>query len=271
MAITKEDTYPVLRTEKESARLFTQLHLIAAALGGHVLAPLDLTQPNLRILDVGTGTGRWLSLVKEQIPEEVRDTATLMGTDIAPYPDSSIDVQMHNFKNPFPAEWEGSFDLVQMRSCLMMSPGNEAAELVGRLVKLVKKGGWLQLVDTSCDPGPVLESDLPHTKLFKFMGKCVLDMGMDPVQGGKVAELLLQNKDLVEVGNKASPMRVGKGGSPDLERQSMEYLDFMFGNVEHAAEMLKLDDIATLKSAVRDEAERDGFDFTMYGAWGKRA
>lgn len=267
----KEDTYPVLRTNKESARLFTQLHLIAAALGGHVLAPLDLAKPNLRILDVGTGSGKWLSLVKDQMPQPARDTATLVGTDIAPYPDSDIEVKMHNFKTPFPAEWEESFDLVQMRSCLMMSPGDEAAELVGRLVKLVKRGGWLQLVDTACVPDPVSEGDLPHVRLFKIMGKCVLDMGLDPVQGGRVAELLLGNKELVEVGHKSSPMRIGKGASPVLENQSMEYIYYMFGNLEHAAEKLKVDGIATLKSDVTEEAENHGFDFMMYGAWAKRA
>ncbi|KAI3391808.1 hypothetical protein diail_6770, partial [Diaporthe ilicicola] len=111
-------------------------HLMAEALGGYVLAPLDLTQPNLRILDVGTGSGKWLSLVKEQMPEPARQTVTLVGTDIAPYPDSDIAVKLHNFKDSFPVEWEEGFDLVQMRSCLMMSPGDQAAELVGRLAKL---------------------------------------------------------------------------------------------------------------------------------------
>ncbi|KAI3391807.1 hypothetical protein diail_6769, partial [Diaporthe ilicicola] len=106
----------------------------------------------------------------------------------------------------------------------------------------------------------VLESDKPHEKLFKIMGKCVLDMGMDRVQGGRVADLLHENTNLVELGSKSSPMRIGKGASPDFEKQIMEYLNYMFGNLEHAG-MLKLDGLATLKSAVIDEAQKYGFDF----------
>lgn len=265
------DTYPVRRTEKESERLFSQLHLISHALGGLLHAPVDLTASNLRILDVGTGTGKWLSLVKESLPEATRETVHLQGTDIAPYPSSAdLPIKLHSFKEPFPEEWEGSFDLVHMGSCLMMSPGDEAAQLIAKLAKLVKPGGWIQLSDTMLKPSPVLDTDKPHERLYKTMGKCVLDMGMDPTQGGRLAELLGGTDGLAEVGSKAAPMKIGKTASPEFVEQSLTYINFMFTNLEHAAEVLKIEGVPELKADVLEEAKNEGFDFMYYSSWAKK-
>lgn len=266
------DTYPVLRTEKESARLFSQLGLISHALGGLVHAPIDLSRLNLRILDVGTGTGRWLSMLSDTLPQPARDTVTLQGTDIAPYPNTpqGISIKLLNFKDPFPEEWEESFDLVHMGSCLMMSPGDAAHELIAKLAKLVKPGGWLQLSDTSLEPGPILDTDKPHQRLYKTMAKCVLDMGMDPIQGGRLPALLGGTERLVEVGTKAAPIKIGKTASPKFKEQSLEYINFLFGNLEHAADILNIEGVPQLKADVLDEAKTDGFDFMYQTAWAKR-
>ncbi|KAL5923807.1 hypothetical protein ACKVV1_011444 [Pyricularia oryzae] len=273
MSKIEGDTYPVLRTEKESARLFSQLGLISQALGGLVQAPVDLSQPNLRILDVGAGTGRWLSMVQESMTPSARATATLQGTDIAPYPDCApgISIELHSFKNPFPEEWEASFDLVHMGSCLMMSPGDEAPRLVARLARLVKPGGWLQLSDAAMSIDPVGETDKPHERLYKTMGKCVRDMGMDPTQGGRLTELLgAAGADLAEVASKAAPIKIGKTASEEMESQTYQYIDMMFGNLLHAAQVLNLEGIPELKEEVLDEARTKGFDFMFYAAWGRR-
>ena len=120
----------------ETARLALQHDLVVGTFGIILPQDFDTTRRYLHILDVGTANGHWLHEVSKILSE--RDTATLIGTDIAPCPETEETVIVHDFRTPFSAAWKGTFDLVQLRAVLANVPANEAVDLVRRSVELLK-------------------------------------------------------------------------------------------------------------------------------------
>ncbi|KAK8075377.1 hypothetical protein PG997_010040 [Apiospora hydei] len=121
-----------------------------------VWAPLDLSVPGLRILDSATASGVWLQDLKASLPAS--SNHTYIGTDITPIyfvktasPDLTLQVQ--SMKQPWPTEWQGTFDL-------RGEGRSEAKGTIANMMHLLKPGGWMQLVesDHSVVQGPALQS-----------------------------------------------------------------------------------------------------------------
>ncbi|KAK0739365.1 hypothetical protein B0T21DRAFT_409716 [Apiosordaria backusii] len=145
-----EDTYRAPRTQSEYDRLSTQHELIKTAMGGQLLhCPVNLSQPNLRILDSGTAQALWPLDLSRSVPA----TATLVGTDIAPqhFPPpekrpANLTLLKQSILEPWPAEMHGSFDVVHQRFVLAACPSEDAAlGAVRGLWKCVRPGGWIEL------------------------------------------------------------------------------------------------------------------------------
>lgn len=107
-----------------------------------------------------TSTGYWL--VDLASSGGLSDDNVYIGTDIAPhlFPSdlpSSITLSTQSIMAPWPADWNSSFDLVHQRLVLAACSPDDAKHAVGRLVELVKPGGWIQLVEA--DMNPHLEPD----------------------------------------------------------------------------------------------------------------
>lgn len=168
------DNYPGERTTTETTRLHAQHDLVAHAFGGEVLCPLDTSQKGLSVLDIGTADGWWLHCVRKKLTHP--ETAELIGTDIAPYPDAVEQVQIQDFREAFNADWHGKFDIVQLRA-VMASAGSAAIDVVRRALELVKSGGYIQLVDSSMPFGDALETDKPSIQFFKRVGNLLVGQG----------------------------------------------------------------------------------------------
>ena len=136
------DKYPGPRDASEAVRLRAQHDLCKAAHGGLVQCPIDLSRPNLRILDSGTADGYWLYDLLQENP--ALKTAELIGTDIAPFKEgtferpSNIKLMRQDMLAEWPKEWEGSFDFVHQRNA-MANTGNweTGVQTMRKLIKLV--------------------------------------------------------------------------------------------------------------------------------------
>lgn len=269
---TLVDNYPGERTLTETARLHAQHDLVVEALGGLSLCPLDTQQPNLRVLDIGTADGWYLHSLRGELAHP--DSATLIGTDVAPYPDAVEQVVVHNFKTPFPDEWQSSFDFVQLRAVLANVPGDAAIDLVRRALQLVKPGGYIQLVDGAMPRGEVLAaSDTPSMQFFKRLDAFLTRNGLDSTMGKHVASILetAGASSIADTGSKEGMMRIGKGAK--LESTSWDWLRGIFqvasGGLVKAG-LLSEDEIDQLRLAAFEEARNDGFEFPWYAAWAKK-
>ncbi|KAI0392799.1 S-adenosyl-L-methionine-dependent methyltransferase [Xylariaceae sp. FL0594] len=173
---------------------------IRQVMGGLVVCPIDITQPGIRILDSGTCDGYWLQDLVNCYSLRKHD-AVLIGTDItdAKFPSSSqntyttttttaadenngdtslpaITFQLQSISQPWPEDWNGTFDLVHQRlvlgGCGAAIPFGQA---VRNLAALVRPGGWVQLVepDQTCGvrDGPAMNNFLTLvTWVFEDMG-----------------------------------------------------------------------------------------------------
>lgn len=89
--------------EQELARLTLQHDIMKAGYDSLILAPLDLSQPDLRILDSATANGLWL----RDIQASLAAPYTLIGTDINPnlFPTelpSQTQFQVQEITKPWP-------------------------------------------------------------------------------------------------------------------------------------------------------------------------
>jgi SAM-dependent methyltransferase len=143
------DTYRGPRHQGEYDRLRTQHDLVKTAMQGKLLySPIDLTQPNLRILDSATAEGTWLIDLAQSVPS----SATLFGTDIAPQhftPEEqrppNVHLSTHSIFDPWPADFQDSFDIVHQRFVLTVGSNDTAQEAVKLLFACVKSGGFIEL------------------------------------------------------------------------------------------------------------------------------
>jgi hypothetical protein len=152
--------------EQELLRVTTQ-HKILKAGYSHKLvqAPINLSQPGLRILDSACADGKstttlcprnssnennipglWL----KDIQQSLNPSHELFGTDINPNffprsPPRNTTFQVQDVTKPWPTEWKSSFDLVHSRLGLAGCGDFPVEQAVKNMIHLVKPGGWIQL------------------------------------------------------------------------------------------------------------------------------
>ncbi|KAI2472082.1 hypothetical protein F4781DRAFT_428614 [Annulohypoxylon bovei var. microspora] len=139
-------SYPVNSFEAENKRLEQGSQTVKAYMNGNAfLAPIDTAQSNLRVLDSAASNGYWLSQFQAALKDP--GSATLIGTDLEDrFPDPprpGISLQIQDINEPWPADWQGTFDYA----------GNKQREALSALAGLVKPGGWIELMEPEYEKG----------------------------------------------------------------------------------------------------------------------
>lgn len=277
------DKYPALRTTSEARRLRAQHELCTAAVGGLILTPIDFARPDLRILDSGTADGYFLVDLYSHLPQATRDSAELIGTDIASYPEPvdfklppNVKLSKQNILEPWPESWKGSFDLVCQRNT-MANAGNfeTAVDVVRKLAELVKPGGHIQLVDGLMPVADIMDDDPPSQKLFKTMGNFLKSRGLDTTMGWRLSEML-EKAGVVEVQKTEGLSRLGRGAEGSLKEAGYVQLyglesacQGVLENMPQDKRPITVEQWRKLAADLLAEAEETGVDMTWYGAWGK--
>lgn len=281
MVSTKsQDLYPGPRTYSESERLQAQ-HLLYKTYLGYVLAPLDLKKTGFRVLDAGTADGFWLV---DLLPQLASD-AVLVGTDVAKYETNivlppNMTLALQNIKDPWPADWNSSFNLVHERLVLSNVADHTAAvQAVRRMFELVKPGGWIQLDESAALEGPIVDSDTPSDKVFRVCGNFMRMCGMDPAPGDRVkavleeaavglidGEVYFKSAD-AKLGHGAAPLEVAKAGMTQL----MGVMDAIKGGLSKLPKPpMSPEDFEKLRPAVVEQLETTGATTRLVAVWAKR-
>lgn len=168
--------------KSEKTRLAYQHEVVLNAMDDRaVLAPIDLSKPGLRILDSGAANGRWLLDLHRSIltdaeccsGDKEQPRHEYVGTDVdsSLYPSSpppGMSFCNQSIREPFPAAWQGTFDLVHQRLVMAAAspPTSTIESVTANLAGLLRPGGWLQVVelDNDCVPenGPALRCLLQY-------------------------------------------------------------------------------------------------------------
>lgn len=112
-------------------------------------------------------TGHWISELRKTLPDP--SIHNYVGTDLNPalFPQSvpaDTRFQVHNIAHEWPAELHSTFDLVHQRLTLPgAAPACPLPQAIRQLFRLVKPGGWIQLVEAEQEgpgSGPVFHEFL---------------------------------------------------------------------------------------------------------------
>ena len=189
-----EDVYGLPRNEKEYGRLRDQHEMVKMSLGRRLLfTPVDMSNPDLRVLDSATGDGYWLA----DTAGSLAPTATLIGTDIAPqhflpadHLPSNVTLGIHSIFEASPPDYQSSFDVVHQRFVLSLCSEAASADAVRKLFACVRPGGYIQLHEgdmTRIEEGPGHEAGI---RFRDFMEKAWALLGYNSSPGPKLVQWL---------------------------------------------------------------------------------
>ncbi|KAL4745009.1 hypothetical protein BDW72DRAFT_211871 [Aspergillus terricola var. indicus] len=262
--------------QSERARLNDQHDVFIHAMNGNtILAPVDLTQTGLRILDSGTADGRWLLHISSTSPGH----HTYIGTDIddALYPSpapANMHFQNQSIREPFPTEWEGAFDLVHQRLVMAAAPPATPLSVVERLAGLLKPGGWLQLVEVDTDSaatnGPELKRFLGYAQQLSVLG------GMGPNLAKQLAGTL-RDAGLRNVEERSIDVKYGAANEEeDLKKKSINSLCNAVPPLMQGVQMMmpdkySQDEASSFQARLRKELEEAGGCTKLLVVWGQRS
>ncbi|KAI1410440.1 S-adenosyl-L-methionine-dependent methyltransferase [Hypoxylon sp. FL1857] len=269
--------YP-LDNAAEAKRLSDQHAVIKAFMGNKlVVAPIDLSQPNLRILDSGTADGTWLLDLRGSLQSP--ESASMVGIDInAPrfptYPPTGVSFQIQNVLDPWPKAWRNSFDLVHQRLVLAGS-GSKASNVVKRLLENVKPGGWVQLTESApnigADDGPAMH------QFFALLQEMFAFMGTGTTFSMEISQWV-EDAGFVNVESKVFPYDIGaKIVDETLRARSLSSVNAavagltMWGSqLPNGLKCMTRDELATLPARLNQELSEQGASYPLVVVWGQK-
>lgn len=199
------DRYLFPRHPTEIDRLDVQHYALRKALGADYLAPVSGVD---RVLDVGAGNGQWGYDVCTAFPRTM-----VVGVDLVsgkPGQPAGYRFVRANLLHGLPFA-DDAFDFVHQRLMASSSiPMTLWASLVGDLVRVTRRGGWVELVEV----GPWLEPAGPATRrLFELSYGLGRLLGLD--MRGEVFRTMdeqLRGAGLVDVERREVNVPVGEWG-----------------------------------------------------------
>ena len=211
------------RHQRENDRLNVQHEIVKGLMGGKLLcAPVDLSQPKMKVLDSGTAQANWLLDFAEQTPS----TTQLIGTDIAPeqFPaesqrPSNMILQTQSIFEAWPHDFQSSFDIVHQRFVLAACKSDEqAVKAIGDLVGLAKPGAWVEFHEGNMI---AIQEGPSHKSMVRFRDLAVgawRKIGNIPDPGPRLSQWLKEagvldiqeEKQVVKIGATADDAKAGQ-------------------------------------------------------------
>ncbi|MDA3624629.1 methyltransferase domain-containing protein [Saccharopolyspora oryzae] len=202
-------------------------------------------------LDVGCGGGtisRWLA-------NRVGPTGSVLATDVKPVDvvgHPNMTTAQHDITaDPLP---ENHFDLIVARLVLQHLP--ERDEVLAKLVRALKPGGWLQIdeFDTSYEPvllAPDEEGERVYEKFLAAKTELMRRNGGDPTWGRQVARAM-RAAGLVDIDPRPS-IRSRHAGSADLGLQ-LHHTHQLWDRLQSAG--MTSDELHAVQAVMRDPSFR---------------
>ncbi|KAI0392800.1 S-adenosyl-L-methionine-dependent methyltransferase [Xylariaceae sp. FL0594] len=281
MSSLQEKTYYPLDNDQEARRLADQHDLLKFFMGGRlIVAPIDLSQQNLRVLDSGTADGKWLLDLATSLSSP--KGSTLVGTDVSsarfptgtlPSP-ADISFAKQDIRVPWPENWKHSFDLVHQR-LVLTGAGPDVSRIVHLLLGNVASGGWIQLTEAAQVIG---KYDGPAMRNFlALMGELMRAMGTGDAFANEL-EQWVRDAGFVNVQSRDFPYDLGaKIDDLELREKSVRSTcTAVAGLVQWALQLpdglksLTRNELETLPSRFRQELDERGGSYPMRTVWGQR-
>ncbi|CAN9476254.1 unnamed protein product [Alternaria alternata] len=269
-----DDNVIFAANENEVQRLDKQHKAVYTAMPQLVLAPIDLAEGGYRVLDQATGSGIWLRDVRQGTGGA---SNTWIGTDIEDsyFPKETPNNTSYHHQSmtePWPRQWQGTFDLVHSRMALPGVGLSSLEDAVMNLVKLLKPGGWIQLVEMQWqdwDAGPVLQEF--EKAMQQLVSMVTNGQGVDMREG---LTALVEEAGLTKVQHAIIDVPVGVKAKEDLRELSLQS---MFATASFATATLKKlrpaeleADIDSLPARLMEELRKTGGSYKLFAVWAQK-
>ncbi|CAN9145117.1 unnamed protein product [Alternaria alternata] len=269
-----DDNVIFAANENEVQRLDKQHKAVYTAMPQLVLAPIDLAEGGYRVLDQATGSGIWLRDVRQGTGGA---SNTWIGTDIEDsyFPKETPNNTSYHHQSmtePWPLQWQGTFDLVHSRMALPGVGLSSLEDAVMNLVKLLKPGGWIQLVEMQWqdwDAGPVLQEF--QKAMQQLVSMVTNGQGVDMREG---LTALVEEAGLTKVQHAIIDVPVGVKAKEDLRELSLQS---MFATASFATATLKKlrpaeleADIDSLPARLMEELRKTGGSYKLFAVWAQK-
>jgi SAM-dependent methyltransferase len=115
------ESHLLKRDEAESERLTNQAKRTTLGVGGLVVPKLEplLNSPLQAVLDLGCGNAAWLVYMADKYPTCKHFAGLDISGNMFPTDRTGLDLRVGSAIDPFPEEWNGTFDLVSARYLFM--------------------------------------------------------------------------------------------------------------------------------------------------------
>ncbi|KAF3404183.1 hypothetical protein DPV78_003382 [Talaromyces pinophilus] len=164
--------------QRASVRLNYQHFLITGLTDNQLLHQatqdhFDLTTPH-RVADIGTGTAIWPMQLAQNLPHWQIDGFDISGDQYpsAAWVSGNIRLYEHDAFQPFPSEYHGKYDLVNLRFFMTLLNGQNLNRVLQNVMALLKPGGffqWLDIDAPSAKPIGLEPSSMTRTSLVAMM------------------------------------------------------------------------------------------------------
>uniref|UniRef100_A0A1D1YNP8 Ubiquinone/menaquinone biosynthesis methyltransferase ubiE n=1 Tax=Anthurium amnicola TaxID=1678845 RepID=A0A1D1YNP8_9ARAE len=212
-----EPTFPLSRTQLEQIKTWREHHYLSKLTWGNDFsAPVSewLKQGNVKVLDMGCGTGLWLIDVASKFP-----TTQFIGVDILPlipkrYPPNVEFIQADiKVRLPFP---DSCFDFIHMRHMLFYFTERDWMNyVIPELLRILKPGGFLELSEADIE----WYNASPITKRLISAAHNVMRMrGIDPFIITRISEIMDNTQMFVRVFERSQESQIGKWAGEKGER-----------------------------------------------------
>ncbi|CEL01801.1 hypothetical protein ASPCAL01379 [Aspergillus calidoustus] len=135
---------------------------------GYVLHPAIPIHPDMKIAEIGTGTGIWLLELAPQLPSSILFDGFDISDNLFPHHSllpSNIRFGVMDSFGDVPEELVGKYDVVHLRLWCCVVTGSDPSKLIQGAMRLLKPGGYLQWDESDprkpFDKGEHAEAFLP--------------------------------------------------------------------------------------------------------------
>ncbi|KAI1144224.1 S-adenosyl-L-methionine-dependent methyltransferase [Hypoxylon sp. FL0543] len=182
--MSSEDRYILTRDYLDNSRLNLYHYQWIEVFGYHTHPKIPIDSPNLRIADVGTGTGVWLTDLATRLPPSVQ----LDGLDISLHAlpprewlPPNVHVREWDMKGGVPDDLVGVYDIVHARNLAFAVTDDEIKHVLENFFKILKPGGYLQFGESDIHDGRWrVDMTNPQNKIDAHKKLIHLTLGQDP-------------------------------------------------------------------------------------------
>ncbi|KAK8022824.1 hypothetical protein PG993_013591 [Apiospora rasikravindrae] len=148
--MSQNDNYVFTRDLLDNSRLNLMHHHWVKDFGYLIHPSIPTQGENLKVADIGSGTGMWLLDAGDRLHESTQLVGLDISLDAAPPREAlppNIKLREWDINEPVPDDLLAAFDIINLRFMIFVVRKDDVAETVGKLIQMLKPGGHLQWVE----------------------------------------------------------------------------------------------------------------------------